>query len=168
MFILHILKNNIEIRRLEMLTSGSVGVYNVQFYFSSDWDDLEKTVAFTDGIGEPVCTRVDEQGICTIPWECLQNANKELKVGVQGTKGGTVILPTIWASLGKIKPGTTLGESTQEPTPEIYNQILQTVQEALDKTQEALDKMPEPMTAEELRNILTQVEEDFNNNNIKE
>lgn len=153
MFILHVTKNNIDIRRLETLTSGSVGVFRVQFYFNSDWNDLEKTIAFTDGIGEPVCTRVDDLGICVIPWECLQNANKELKVGVQGTKDGTIILPTVWASLGKIKQGVTLGEMTQEPTPDIYNQILQTVQEAL-------DKIPVPMTAEQLREILASNGED--------
>lgn len=169
MFILHVTKNNIDIRRLETLTSGAVGVFRVQFYFNADWNDLEKTVAFTDGIGEPVCTRVDELGICTIPWEVLRNVNRELKVGVQGTKDGTIILPTVWASLGKIKQGVTLGDSTQEPTPEIYNQVLEAVREALNKSQEAIDKsdevmdlsqeildnLPVPMTAEELREILT-------------
>lgn len=141
-----------------MLTSGSVNVYNVQFKFSSDWDDLEKTVAFTDGIGEPILTRVNELNQCKIPWECLQTAGRELKVGVQGVKDATVILPTIWASLGKIKQGVTLGEMTQEPTPEIYNQILQSVQEVL-------DKMPEPMTAEQLRELLESIKiEDTSNN----
>lgn len=160
MFILHVTKNNIDIRRLETLTSGSVGVFRVQFYFNSDWNDLEKTVAFSDGIGEPVCTRLDELNICVIPWECLQNANKELKVGVQGTKDGTTVLPTVWASLGKIKQGVVLGETAKEPTPDIYNQILQSVQEAIDKSQEALDNMPEPMTAEQLREILAGVDKD--------
>lgn len=148
-----------------MLTSGSVNVYEVQFKFSADWDDLEKTVAFTDGIGEPILTRVNELNQCKIPWECIQTAGRELKVGVQGVKDATVILPTIWISLGKIKQGVTLGEMTQEPTPEIYNQILQSVQEALDKSQEVLDKMPEPMTAEQLRELLESIKiEDTSNN----
>ena len=106
-----------------MMTSGSVNVYLVQFAFSADWDELDKTAVFRAG-DTKISVVLDATNRCQIPWEVLENRGRPLEAGVYGTKNGTVVLPTIWATLGTIKEGASPGENTQPPTPDVYSQIL--------------------------------------------
>lgn len=123
MFILYAKKNILNVEQQETVTSGSVNVYQAQFQFNNAWDGLEKTAVFQAG-DESVSILLDETGVCTVPWEVLQEAKRTLCAGVYGTKNGNVVLPTIWGDLGEIKPGVTPGESAQPPTPSVYEQIL--------------------------------------------
>ena len=123
MFRLYAKKVVLEVNQREIVTSNSVNVYQCQFQFDNSWDGLEKTAVFQAG-KETVSTLLDETGICVIPWEVLQDAKRTLYAGVYGTKDGNIVLPTIWASLGEIKQGVNPGESTQPPTPSVYEQIL--------------------------------------------
>ena len=106
-----------------MVTSGSVNVYLVQFSFSAYWDGLDKTAVFRAG-DTKISVVLDATNRCQIPWEVLENRGRPLESGVYGTKNGTVVLPTIWATLGTIKEGASPGENTQPPTPDVYSQIL--------------------------------------------
>lgn len=112
-----------EVNQREIVTSNSVNVYQVQFQFDNAWDGLDRTAVFQAG-EETVSTLLNETGTCIIPWEVLQDARRTLYAGVYGTKDGNIVLPTIWASLGEIKQGVNPGESTQPPTPSVYDQIL--------------------------------------------
>lgn len=123
MFRFYAKKVVLELNEKEVVTSGSVNVYQCQFQFNSAWDGLEKTAVFQAG-EDTVSTILDETGMCIIPWEVLQDARRTLYAGVYGTKNGNVVLPTIWASCGEIKEGVNPGESTQPPTPSVYDQIL--------------------------------------------
>lgn len=123
MFRLYAKKVDLEVNQREIVTSNSVNVYQCQFQFDNSWDGLEKTAVFQAG-EETVSTLLDETGICIIPWEVLQDARRTLYAGVYGTKNGNVVLPTIWAKLCEIKEGVNPGESTQPPTPSVYEQIL--------------------------------------------
>ena len=123
MFSLFAKKNVLAVNQREVVTSGSVNVYEVQFQFDSEWDGLEKTAVFQAG-DFTVSTLLDETETCIIPWEVFQDAKRTLYAGVYGTKNGNTVLPTIWASLGEIKQGCEPGESTQPPTPSVYEQIL--------------------------------------------
>lgn len=123
MFRLYAKKVVLEVNQRETVTSGSVNVYQCQFQFDSAWDGLEKTVVFQAG-EESVSTLLGETGVCVIPWEVLQDAKRTLYAGVYGTKNGNVVLPTVWAKLCEIKQGVDPGESTQPPTPSVYEQIL--------------------------------------------
>lgn len=123
MFSLFAKKNVLTVNQREVVTSGSVNVYEVQFQFDSEWDGLEKTAVFQAG-DCTVSTLLDETETCIIPWEVFQDAKRTLYAGVYGTKNGNTVLPTIWASLGEIRRGCEPGESTQPPTPSVYEQIL--------------------------------------------
>lgn len=123
MFSLFAKKNVLTVNQREVVTSGSVNVYEVQFQFDSEWDGLEKTAVFQAG-DCTVSTLLDETETCIIPWEVFQDAKRTLYAGVYGTKNGNTVLPTIWTSLGEIKQGCEPGESTQPPTPSVYEQIL--------------------------------------------
>lgn len=123
MFSLQANKVHLNVVERETITSGSVNVYTVQFQFSSDWDGLTKTAVF-HAADTTVSVLLDDSNECAIPWEVLQIANRALCVGVYGTRGEDVVLPTIWATLGTIKEGVCPGDSVQPPTPSVYDQIL--------------------------------------------
>lgn len=130
MILLTAAKNYLGVRQYEKITSGSVNVYPVQFRFNSDWDGLIRTAVFRAG-GTARSVVLDNANECTIPWEVLTAPRYELEVGVYGTKGGTVVLPTVWAVLGRIEEGAQLGENAQEPTPDVYQQIIAAVESGM-------------------------------------
>lgn len=113
----------------EAVTSGAVNVFLVQFEFNDDWNELDRTAVFQAG-DDKVSVVLDDTNQCQIPWEVLENPRRTLEVGVYGTKDGKIVLPTIWASLGTIKEGVSLGGNSQPPTPDTYSQILNIANEA--------------------------------------
>lgn len=116
-------KNRLAVRRREPVTSGSVNVYQVRFEFSPDWDGLTRTAVFAAG-GESRSVLLEWHNACEVPWEVMARHGVQLKVGVYGTKGSEVVLPTIWASLGTILEGVTTGQAAQPPTPDLWAQGL--------------------------------------------
>ena len=131
MFALYADKIKLTSYQQEQLTSGAVNVYSVRFAFSASWTGLTRTAVFKGG-GKTVSVLLDETGVCKIPWEVLRTPGDHLEVGVYGTRGKDVVLPTVWTDLGKILPGTTPGENAKEPTPDIYQQIMAAAQEAVE------------------------------------
>lgn len=129
MFHLQANKIYLEVCAKEGVTSGPVNVYTVRFSFNSDWDGLDRTAVFHAG-DDQISVVLDDSNECQIPWEVLENPGRNLSVGVYGTKGGTVVLPTIWAQLGEIREGVSLGSNAQPPTPDVYSQILEAAEQA--------------------------------------
>lgn len=123
MFWLYANKNQLTIRRREPITSGSVNVYPARFEFSADWDNLERTAVFRAG-DKSVSVLLDETGETVIPWEVLATPGKRLEAGVYGTRGGDLVLPTIWADLGEILTGVAPGDEARPPTPDLWKQEL--------------------------------------------
>lgn len=123
MFILFANKNMLILRKREPMTSRSVNAYEARFEFSPDWEGLARTAVFKSG-SESRSVLLDESGQCVIPWEVLTVPNVALRVGVYGTRGGELVLPTVWESLGIVQEGVSAGETVQPPTPDVYHQIL--------------------------------------------
>jgi hypothetical protein len=122
-------KNMLAVRETEVLTSGSVNVSQVSFCFDQAWEDMVRTAVFRAGeVSRSVV--LDQSGVCPIPWEVLtaELAGRTLYVGVFGLQGEQVVLPTVWGSLGTIQAGTGQEESAQEPTPDVYQQLLAAIQ----------------------------------------
>lgn len=124
MFELRADKNNLTVLTREMLTSGSVNVYRVRFEFSSDWDGLNRVAVFRAGNTSTSMALSAEDWETDIPWEALQSPGVRLYGGVYGTRGETVVLPTIWADLGYIQTGVSLGDESRPPTPDLWEQEL--------------------------------------------
>lgn len=124
----------------ELLTVGSAGI-QVEFTLSEDWSALSKLAVFRVGDdGTKVDVVLGESLTCVVPPEVLTEEGEVLFIGVYGTNGqGTVIIPTVWASAGVVKPGTEPETpASAEPTPEIWAQILGV---ANDAEQTAADAM---------------------------
>lgn len=138
MIILTASKSCLTASRRELLVEGAVNVNIVQFVFSSDWDGLTKTAVFQAG-SDKYSVLLNESNEAPIPWEVLQNPRRTLYAGVYGTNGESLVLPTIWTSLGIIQEGANPGQDTQPPTPDVYSQILQVAKDAEDVAQSVRD-----------------------------
>lgn len=136
MFELYAEKNQLRVRRREAVTSGSVNVCPVRFGFSEDWAGLARTAVFRAG-GVSVSVALGESGECSVPWEALERPGVRLEAGVCGTRGGEIVLPTIWADLGFIRAGAVPGEASRPPTPELWRQELDRKGDRLGYTESA-------------------------------
>lgn len=144
MFLLSATKNDLILSQSEMLTSGSIGVYQVKFGFNSVWNGLTKVASFRAG-KTVVSILLDDTGTCTIPWEVLssENVKQDLSVGVCGMLGDEIVLPTIWKTVGVIREGVSLGADAVAPTPDLVSQALQQVSAERVKAEDAADRAEE-------------------------
>lgn len=119
------------------MTSGSSNVYVVRFEFSKEWEGLTKTAVFRatgGGLENPVTVSVllDDSNECMVPWEVLANPGSQVFFGAYGLLGKNVVLPTVWLSQGVVLEGviSTEGTPAGEPTPDIYQQLLDKINSA--------------------------------------
>lgn len=114
----------ITVAQNELLTTGMVQAVPVQFRFSPQWAALDRTAVFTAGTVSVSCL-LGEDNQCFIPWECLTRAGEYLHVGVYGTRGEEMVLPTVSCLLGPICTGTQPEENTPtEATPTLVQSLL--------------------------------------------
>ena len=114
----------ITVAQNELLTTGMVQAVPVRFRFSPQWAALDRTVVFTAGTVS-VSFLLGEDNQCFIPWECLTRAGEYLRVGVYGTRGEKMVLPTVSCLLGPICTGTQPEENTPtEATPTLVQSLL--------------------------------------------
>lgn len=80
-------------------------------------------LVFTNGVEtRDVMLDGDE---CYIPHEVLSVPRVRVRVGVYGTDGENVILPTIWANLGDVRDAPDpSGDEATDPSIPIWGQIL--------------------------------------------
>lgn len=124
MFILEANKTLLRLVQKELITSGSVNVYQVRFEFSEEWDGLTRMAVFRAGT-ESRTVMLGDDNETVIPWEVLGKPHVHLSCGVYGTKGGDTVLPTIWTDMGNIWHGAEPAEKlSQPPTPDIWEQRL--------------------------------------------
>lgn len=97
-----------------------------EFIFSDEWKPLIKTAVFIAGSEKRVVLEAAwRDNICTIPHECLAAPGVHLSVGVYGTDAsGSLVIPTFYADLGMIWPGTEPdGETGAQASPELWAQL---------------------------------------------
>ena len=114
----------ITVAQNELLTTGMVQAVPVRFCFTPQWAALDRTAVFTAGTVSVSCL-LGEDNQCFIPWECLTRAGEYLRVGVYGTRGEKMVLPTVSCLLGPICTGTQPEENTPtEATPTLVQSLL--------------------------------------------
>lgn len=142
MFDLQVTKNLITLAEYEELTSGSAQVYDCIFEFNADWVGLTKKIEFT--VDAELSTTplpvmyvyLDENGMCQIPKEVLYpkwNGHKIL-VGVCGTRGVDIVLPTIWISLGTLQPAVSGDPGVPGITPDELDAVKEDIGKIEDLT----------------------------------
>lgn len=124
MIICQVTGATITVAQNELLTTGMVQAVPVRFCFSPQWAALDRTAVFTAGTVSVSCL-LGEDNQCFIPWECLTRAGEYLHVGVYGTRGEEMVLPTVSCLLGPICTGTQPEENTPtEATPTLVQSLL--------------------------------------------
>lgn len=108
--------------------SDGVKFETVKFSFPPEWCGYEKTAVFTDNNGHqfnillsednPLCVAEDE---CYVPSEVLKYS--EFYISVFGIKDDSVATTTK-ERVAVLQSGYTLADEPDEPTPDIYQQII--------------------------------------------
>ncbi len=113
---------------LTPLTAGMVGATARFTFTGTAWEGLTKIAVFRCGGVSRDSADWDGQ-VCTIPHECLATAGEPLLLGVYGANSdGTVVIPTVYADCGVIRPGADpSGDPAADPTAPFFAALLQQV-----------------------------------------
>ena len=110
---------------------GTVGVERVEFIFDQTWDGLLKYACFKN-TGRPrnkqeVRVLLDSTNTIDIPWE-MYTASGNLYVGVCGSQGEDIVMPTIWALMSSVVKGVNPEtDNAKELTPSLVQQMIAVV-----------------------------------------
>ncbi len=118
MFVVDVRKSAISLREKETIASGSVAVYKVKFNLDEAWKPEYKLFAVFKASNYTATVPLNEKHIAEIPWELTVKRYKgnALYAGVNGRlEDGTVVLPTIWVSLGLIQEGAEISDTVPRP-----------------------------------------------------
>ena len=111
----------------ECLVAGSVNIYKAKFEFDASWSEYTSLIAVFQH-GNIVIEQLLVDNECEIPWEVLENPGY-LYVGVRGLTSGKK-RPTLWAQQKFVNAGTVPGSPSREPTPDKWQQVLATIEQA--------------------------------------
>ena len=109
------------------IAAGGVLEDKVVFDFCSKWNGFVKTAVFWLDKGEPYEVVLDKDDSCVIPFEVLTNAGN-LFFGVYGVNADGV-KRTSEVIKYKIEKGAGEGIEHADPTPDMYEQLLERIAE---------------------------------------
>ena len=115
-------KQKVGIIEPQILVSGTVNEYEVEFVFSADWDEYSiKTAVFEvkDGAAHEVLLVENK---CIIPWEALIEEGF-LKIGCYGVNGQKT-RPTVYTEINVIHKGVKHGNLSSPQSDNIYEQLV--------------------------------------------
>lgn len=167
--------NFLELVKTERMTSGSVNWNEAAFEFNADWDGMARTAVFRTQYGKTKLVLLGASNSCKIPFDVLECRTSGLYISVFGVRGDRVVITTNYVSTGAVEHGADRwAVEGEELNLTVYEQILAVLQSGMDHRsltgrdarnqhplwavvglEEALATIPTPMTAEELRTILT-------------
>lgn len=109
------------------IPQGTVNAEAVLIRLDSEWDGLTVRIHWLNvasGVEKVVLLERDQPN--TIPWEVLTDLG-ELRMGLVGLDGETVIKPTIWLTYGYVVDGVDpeAGDDPQPPTPSWEQQMVE-------------------------------------------
>lgn len=123
-------------KSVSLVTTGSVRTVTAEFDFDAEWDEFARTAIFAAG-GTVKRVALDDANACVVPWEVLTNC-KQLTIGVVGTSGNRV-LPSVPVTIPIIEGVCNGGTPPDDPTPDIYAQLLDLAKETQQIAQSVRD-----------------------------
>lgn len=117
----------LSVESVEPLTTGSVGI-PVELELSSDFDGLTAFLCFS---ADGVTAEYEVSDAMTVPPQCLKTNGVRLNAGVYAEDAeGTVVIPTVWATVGTVCKGTTIsGAGPLDPAPTWVQDVIETSEE---------------------------------------
>ena len=137
---LKIESQKIKVIEEDFLVSGSQGLYTVEFEFSDDWANFEKTILFAKRFSDESIAVILDGDSMPIPSEIIADSN-ELIIGVYGINGDYV-KPTVWSEPIKIEVGCKEGATILSPAPDVYTQIMSLVSDCTNNVDAILATQP--------------------------
>ena len=122
-----------------ILASGDVGTVRVEYLVDHYWDGyIISGTFYTSAQPDDVYEQPLKDGACEIPWEVLTTEGI-LNIGLRGVDG-TGLVKTAAPVRYRIEKGSPSGtDTTTEPTPDVYQQILSTATNAEEIAQSVRD-----------------------------
>ena len=109
------------------IAKGTVDAEAVLVRLDSEWDNLTVRIHWLNVVSavEKVVL-LERAQPNTIPWEVLTDLG-ELRMGLDGMDGGTVVKPTVWLTYGYVVEGVDpeAGDDPQPPTPSWEQQMVE-------------------------------------------
>lgn len=122
---------------LELGTYGSYGNEILKFCFKDGWDDTTSVIAvFNSNLDNPTSVLVESDGICKVPHEATDSITNDGRITLVGYKDNAKII-SLDLSFVVYNHSAVDGEPPQEPTPNIFQQILDVSKDAVDTANEA-------------------------------
>ena len=121
------------------IPKNTVNAEAVLIRLDSEWDNLTVRIHWLNvesGVEKVVLLERDQPN--TIPWEVLDDLS-ELRMGLDGMDGGTIVKPTVWLTYGYVVDGVDpeSGSDPQPPTPSWEQQMVEQATQASQAAQEA-------------------------------
>ncbi len=119
--------NNQSIKRTDnnSVVASSVNYLYARFTFSDEWEGVKTAVFKKDG--EVYNQILDDDNKCIIPWECLSEGVLEVSVFC----GNRITAGTAYVNIEKT--GYALGKESEEPTPDVYTELIAAVNKAMER-----------------------------------
>lgn len=141
MLTLTIRKQYIAVSNPQKFVKGTVGA-KCKVVFDKIWADYNRTIVFKPSGkfgSKPIAIYVpDMTAELTIPWEVMAKIG-EFRIGAYGTTD-ELTTPTLWCEPIMVVDGTdTTGKAPQEPSPNVYNQLIDIANEAVSVAQSVRD-----------------------------
>ena len=114
------------------IPKNTVNAEAVLIRLDSEWDSLTVRIHWLNvasGVEKVVLLERDQPN--TIPWEVLTELG-ELRMGLDGMDGGTVVKPTVWLTYGYVVEGVDpeSGSAPKPPTPNWQQQMVEQAEAA--------------------------------------
>lgn len=121
------------------IAKGTVDAEAVLIRLDSEWEGLTVRTHWLNvasGVEKVVLLELDQPN--TIPWEVLTDLG-ELRMGMDGMDGGTIVKPTVWLTYGYVVDGVDpeSGSDPQPPTPSWEQQMVEQARVAAEAAEEA-------------------------------
>lgn len=114
------------IEKDSVLISYMKNAYRLHYIFDNIWNGFTKTAVFLLSDGRIIEVLLDNTNICALPYEVVDGKNKSVQFGIYGTKDD-IFLATTYSRKIRINPGASDGSVAQLPTPSVYQQVINKV-----------------------------------------
>lgn len=126
---LNCVEEKLDFTNIPDIFSGDINSVKLAIAFNSSWDGYGRTAVFYDTTGAPIFKVLDINNECIVPVEVLTKDGK-VHIGVIGSNGSEVLTSEIVCF--KIGKGATTLSIVDEPTPDVWEQILASYGEIVD------------------------------------
>lgn len=131
-----------------LVAAGGVKENYVNFTFSSEWTGFGKTAVFYRDENNVYYSLVDNNNRALVPWEVMTDPGR-LFIGVFGIKDDIVLTSEVLSY--KVEKGAiTTDLNPGEPTPDVYDQLIEAVNlfnETVVSAEAAIDDLTEAFNA---------------------